>query len=412
MRIPLSNLLKSPAGIGLAATTSILVAAGIFIRFFNLSWPAKRVFDEVYFPVFAGNYLTGTPFYDVHPPLGKFAIALGMWLFGDTTIGWRIMPAVAGVALVFVMGWLAWRLTQSAVAGLLLAIFVAIDGMAIAYSRVGLMDGILMLTIFLAVLASVCRPRQLHWFWLALGLGAAAAIKWPAIAVAVPMYWYCRRQGTELSFLASLPLAVVIYFAITMTGFMLTGATNPFMETLSWHQSAFNYHATITATHPWGSPWWSWPLLLKPVLLVYDRASDGSLDMLHIMTTLGNPVLWWVSGITVVMSLVDVVRAVIKRRQTFWEHPLVPLLLGYFAFWLPWALVDRVVFLYHFFPSYGFALLMLAYWLSAAWQRGWRFLTWMVLGLAVAVALAYLPWAVGWWAVPADYPVLLRGWMS
>ena len=40
-------------------------------RFWNLGGTADIVFDEVYYPKFAQNYLLGQPLFDAHPPLAK-----------------------------------------------------------------------------------------------------------------------------------------------------------------------------------------------------------------------------------------------------------------------------------------------------------------------------------------------------
>ena len=76
--------------------TACAVVAGLWGRLRDLGFPPKRVFDEIYFPVFASKYLEGERFFDLHPPLGKFIIAASIALFGDDPIGWRLMPAVFG----------------------------------------------------------------------------------------------------------------------------------------------------------------------------------------------------------------------------------------------------------------------------------------------------------------------------
>ena len=45
------------------------------LRLYRISEPRQVVFDEVHFGGFASNYLKGTYFFDVHPPLGKLIIA-------------------------------------------------------------------------------------------------------------------------------------------------------------------------------------------------------------------------------------------------------------------------------------------------------------------------------------------------
>src|SRR5690606_12921073 len=124
------------------------VAGGIFLRIYNLSFPGKQVFDEVYFPVFAQNYLTGTYFYDVHPPVGKFVIVVGIWLLGNDPVGWRSMPLVFGIGLIGLLARLWWVYFREKVGMALIALFVAVEGVFIVYSRTGLMDIILLFFTF------------------------------------------------------------------------------------------------------------------------------------------------------------------------------------------------------------------------------------------------------------------------
>ncbi|KAB1987234.1 phospholipid carrier-dependent glycosyltransferase, partial [Haemophilus parainfluenzae] len=63
-------------GLGLA----ILWLAALGLRCWGLGWFHTLIFDEVYYVKFAVDYLNGKPFFDAHPPLGKYLIALGIWL--------------------------------------------------------------------------------------------------------------------------------------------------------------------------------------------------------------------------------------------------------------------------------------------------------------------------------------------
>lgn len=394
----------------LGAIAAIAVSVGVFLRLYRLNFPALKVFDEIYFPVFAQNYLTGTSFYDVHPPLGKFAIALGIWLFGNEPLGWRIIPAITGVVLIFFLAYLVWRMTKDKIAAILMLIFVAIDGMFVVYSRVGLMDGILVGSIFLALLVSVVgrQEHKLLWLWYGLSIGIAVAIKWPAVGIIFPIIIYAGRHQTIRALTKGLFTAAIVYFAIVVLGQVLIHEAHPFTQALNWHQQAFLYHAGLQATHPWGSAWWSWPILWHPVLLLYEGQPNG---MVQIMTTIGNPIIWWWSTAAVAISTIMVAfRFKLAPRRVIFEDPLFPLLVGYYAMWLPWAMVHRVLFIYHYFPSYVFALAILAYWLGVWWKRRWYSTVAFFLGISLFFAVMYLPWSVGWIAVPGDYPSLLYSW--
>ena len=61
------------------------VALGIWARDYRLGFPPSILWDEKYFPAMANKYLQGVYQFDLHPPLGKFIIALGISLTGVTS---------------------------------------------------------------------------------------------------------------------------------------------------------------------------------------------------------------------------------------------------------------------------------------------------------------------------------------
>jgi hypothetical protein len=50
------------------------------LRFWQLERFNTLVFDEVYYAKFANDYLTKTPFFNAHPPLSQYIIAIGIWI--------------------------------------------------------------------------------------------------------------------------------------------------------------------------------------------------------------------------------------------------------------------------------------------------------------------------------------------
>jgi dolichyl-phosphate-mannose-protein mannosyltransferase len=48
------------------------------LRFWQLERFNTLVFDEVYYAKFAKDYLTKTPFFNAHPPLSQYIIAIGI----------------------------------------------------------------------------------------------------------------------------------------------------------------------------------------------------------------------------------------------------------------------------------------------------------------------------------------------
>ena len=142
----------------------LIGALAAIIRFFNLGHPHQLIFDETYYVKDAYSLLnygyerqwpqdinedfvngSATPSneasYVVHPPLGKWIMALGMAIFGtDTGLGWRAGTAFAGTIAAVFTTMAATRLFRSAVWGGLAGVFVALDGQQIALSRTGILD--------------------------------------------------------------------------------------------------------------------------------------------------------------------------------------------------------------------------------------------------------------------------------
>ena len=70
-----------------------------------------------------------------HPEMGKFAIAVGILLFGDRSFGWRLPAVIAGIGLLACVYPLGRRLGLSPPWALIALVFAAADtfGMAVAH---------------------------------------------------------------------------------------------------------------------------------------------------------------------------------------------------------------------------------------------------------------------------------------
>ena len=266
---------------GWVATALVTLVAAV-TRLVGLGHPSTLVFDEIYYAKDAWSLshvgyetswregadaafargdtslMTTNPSYVVHPQLGKWLISLGMDITGPGhAAGWRLMPAVAGIATVFLLARLTMRLTRSPLLAGLAGLLLAIDGVGITESRIALLDVFIG---FFATLSLYClvrdrqssrarlardlagtpagtTPTRLHlrpWL-LATGvaLGLTCSIKWSGlyltmvvgiIAVAwdvlamyrtkVP-YWFAWgllvRGGGD--FLRTVPVALAVYVA-------------------------------------------------------------------------------------------------------------------------------------------------------------------------------------------------------
>ncbi|MGQ0680600.1 MAG: phospholipid carrier-dependent glycosyltransferase [Actinomycetota bacterium] len=198
--------LKLPAG--WVFVLIVLLAAGL--RFVRLGQPEDIVFDEVYYARDACIYLgagqeacqapQATEQSFVHPPTGKWLIALGIKLFGYNFFGQRFMAALFGVALVIASYHLAHRLFRKPWISAVSATLVAVDFLLLVQSRIAMLDVFLAFFVVLALLfVAIDRERVLlikqqlsdgrkpssrglRWRLAAGGaLGLAMSVKWSAI---------------------------------------------------------------------------------------------------------------------------------------------------------------------------------------------------------------------------------------
>jgi dolichyl-phosphate-mannose-protein mannosyltransferase len=142
--------------VAIAAVTLL----GGWLRFAHLSDPPGYVFDEVYYPKAAcillgwSNQTCTIDSSDekywrnekwdvgswVHPPLGKWEIAMGIKVFGMREFGWRVSSAVAGTLVVLLTAVMAQLLFGSVVWTAVAGLLMAVEDLNVVMSRTGLLD--------------------------------------------------------------------------------------------------------------------------------------------------------------------------------------------------------------------------------------------------------------------------------
>jgi dolichyl-phosphate-mannose-protein mannosyltransferase len=131
--------------------TLAVTGVAALLRLWGVGFPPEKVFDETYYATEGADMLRqgyeNNPGYMfiVHPPLGKWAVAAGIKLFGDNSVGWRVPAAVAGSLCVLILIRVTRRMTRSTMLGCVAGTLLALDGLSLVLSRFALLD------IFIAV---------------------------------------------------------------------------------------------------------------------------------------------------------------------------------------------------------------------------------------------------------------------
>jgi len=231
---------------------ALVLAFAALTRFINLGRPDELVFDEVYYVDGARDFLTsgveldkGAAEFIVHPPIGKWAIALGIQVFGDSPFGWRFSGAVVGLLSIALIFLITRKLFHSYFLSITGAALMALDGLHLVMSRTALLDIFLSFFILLAFYLVI-----MNRLWLAgIVMGLALATKWSALYVLAALGIYLLIRNRK-SLLTSIQFGLVPLFVylISWTGWFLSDngwsrnySINPITSWLHYHREMLNF---------------------------------------------------------------------------------------------------------------------------------------------------------------------------
>ncbi|HSX49013.1 MAG TPA: glycosyltransferase family 39 protein [Candidatus Saccharimonadales bacterium] len=349
-------------------------------RFYNLWNPQVHYFDEVYHAFTAQEMLHGNTkawewwntnpagfaYEWTHPPLAKLGMVVGMRFLGEGPFGWRLPGAMLGVGSVILIYFLAKEIFDDELVGLIAAAIFSLDGLPLVLSRIGMNDSYVLFFALASILAYL-RKRN---FWAAVFFGLSLASKWSALWVVpiifVAHFVFKRKLTKSYVFFIVVPPIIYIstYFPlftnkqiqseyVANTGYSLSaGKTGiiPLDMFIDTQKQMWWYHTRLKATHPYTSPWYSWPVMLRPV---YLYTSDEVNDQVARIYVTGNPAVFWGGAIAIGITAYLAIKER-NRRLGF-------VVFSYLIFFAPWALSPRIMFLYHYLPSVPFLAIALAY---------------------------------------------------
>jgi len=316
-----------------------LLLFSLALKFWGLSRFNILVFDEVYFARYGNNYLNGTPFFDIHPPLGKYLIALGIWLanlnpwgysvqtsvddFNLPTLSYRWLNAFTGALIPLAVAGIAYQLSRRPSYALLAGLFTAVDGLLLVESRYALINVYLLLfgllgQLCLLVALKANGAKQELWLTIAgVCLGASASVKWNGLGFLLGVYlmWFCAqwrflpgfrsqeqrvplvdywlkarspspaREPTLLERLSRLKLRQVLVDLAVVPALVYRLLWIPHLQTNQefnfWemHKQMLGYNTSLGSgpeEHPYCSSWYTWIWMIRPVAYFYKQVEHSS----------------------------------------------------------------------------------------------------------------------------------------
>lgn len=429
---------------------AIVCVVSIVLRFWGLGRFNEFVFDEIYYAKFANNYLTNTKFFNSHPPLSQYLIAIGIWI-GDrlpigqdttntltgslhSTFSYRWMNAVFGSLILPLVAALAYQLSGRISFVFLTTLFISLDGLFLIESRYALNNIYLiffgLLGQLFVLLASNNTAKNHQWLMLAAGLsfGAAIGCKWNGLSFLIGIYLLIiiAKIWTEIDryrqvindsvftrlakirvieIIPHLIVLPIITYSLLWIPHLIQNPTPNFLDV---QLSIFNYHDQVgnsAAIHPYCANWYTWPLLMRPLAYHFEEYQPNYYYDVHAM---GNPLLWWFALAAIFGSISIVIVNFSSRfdRLIIEQSALVPIqsvntnylavplfiVVNYLVNLLPWIKVTRCLFIYHYMGAVLFAIIGLAWWVDLWLRSNSKLLQGLGLTTIFSIAGAFVFW--------------------
>ena len=400
------------------------------------SYLNSTYFDEIYHARTAFEHLHGMSAYEwTHPPLGKVTMMLGIEIFGMTPFGWRFMGALMGVLMVPLMYLMVKQLTKRTDLSFIAACLMALDSMHFTQTRIATIDSYAVFWIMLMYLF-MFRYCQMSWNRESLGrtlvplglcgvtMGVAWATKWIGLyasaGLAILFFWTLFRRLREASamrrapgyrggqtvrntcvtllfcllFFVIIPL-LIYYFSyyrlLKPEGVKTLGD----MIDMRWvnrviyqQKRIFNYHAGLGGdTHYFRSPWYQWPVIWWP-MWYYSGTGYLPEGMISSISCMGNPAVWWFG----LAAMIFVIARMCWRRRASVNDVIV--VVAFCSQFLPWVIVPRSTFIYHYFASVPFIIIasaLMLEWIREKSKTGFKITAGALLGAALILFVMFYP---------------------
>jgi dolichyl-phosphate-mannose--protein O-mannosyl transferase len=259
--------------------------------------------------------------------------------------------------------------------------------------------------------ASSIRILVTHYALAGALCGLALSTKWSAAAllpILIGSLFIRPHRAASPSTLNRATVAAILALLIYTIAFYLLPfiAIQPFFGTflggfMKYNELAFKHH-TMDAITPfrYSSPWWSWPLLLRPIWYGFERLSDGS-GLIRGILCIGNPIVF----LSILSALAVCLAAAVTRLLGSPQHlhryasnASLLMLACYLINWLPWAFAERMTMFHYLYPALPFGCILSALTLSNIVSK--RIRNSLLTILLLATLGMFILWYPLWSALP------------
>jgi dolichyl-phosphate-mannose--protein O-mannosyl transferase len=355
----------------------ILLIVSLITRLWNLGEFNELVFDEAHYVKFADHYIRGKDFFQVHPPVAQYLTAISIIVgrffpfpvntnyvnnavgFTYNVLGYRWLNSLLGALLPIIASLLVYEVKPDKKIAIMTGIFVVLDGLFLTESRYALNNIYLVffgiLSQFLIIKGIKNNNNQVRILG-SISLGMSIGTKISGLGYLGGTFIYLKMgeirgkisDGKLIDTMLTIPL--LAYLALWIPHQIMVKSSD-FYET---HILSLKFHKEAAeVNHPSNSKWFQWILLYKPIPFVSKQIGETYRYVL----SFANPVIGYGSTISII-ALIG--RKYLIRIDKTYKDLINFCIINYLTNLLPWSLVRRGVFLYHYLPSYIYGMMALS----------------------------------------------------
>lgn len=387
----------------------LILLISLFLRLWRLNIPEAMYFDEIYHVpavqmLAAGDFQTPfewwhqadwpTYFDWLHPPLAKYlqAFSLRFFNFWPAEVAWRLPSVIFSLMSLVVFYFLAKEIAFSLLRtkkindfckikktpgdltinfALIASLLFASDGLFLVQSRLAMND---IFYLYFALSASYFyflyrRQKNLIVFFLsALMMALALSTKWSAIWLIILFLilelWRIITEKTypQIPFiLFSLLLTPAVVYLMVYSPYFLSGKS--LADFFLLQKQIVNFQLHWASQHPYQSSPLAWIINWRPVWYFADLSK---LNWRKDIYAQGNPVVFLYFLLLPIFLLRWQKKIINKRLSKIWRgiifQPTYLLIITiFFSSFLPWIIIARPMFFYHFLPALPYLILIIVW---------------------------------------------------
>lgn len=334
-----------------------IFALSFLLYLYSITNPPIAYFDEAKYVESAQLLNQSSIYKDVgNPPLSVMLISGSTCFFGFKPIAWRLPSALAASFSVLLIFLITRKIIKDLICSFLAAFYFIFDGLVYTQSRIALPNALMVCFMLAAIYFSMQqrkRNKKIHLLLSGIFFGLSISVKWVVISL-TPLFLLIPQKGINPKPIYKNILRRILYFVLipmviygSLYGLLwvLTGKIGPsLMGQIVYHWKNLE-EGNFNTSH-----WWSWPLMMKPITLFFQRGPHMTIKTIY---AIGNPAIFWTFPLFISAYLWRLFYGNNRLVYTF-------LLLCYLTQWMQFAFLPQGAYFHYYYAAMPFVCIIMA----------------------------------------------------